>query len=260
MKIKFQIYVFLTLLLSFVKVPVTGAEEIQIRADLWAPFNSDPTSDKPGYMIEVASRIFEKAGHKLNYQVMPWNRSIKAAENGEVDGIVGAAVGDAPNFIFPKESLGRVENAIYVKKDNPWRYTGIESLKEVKVGVIADYSYGDILDGYIKANIRNKNLIEVATGDDAFSQNIKKLSLGRVSAIFCAPPVLISTIQELKQNLEDFVQAGVSSDIDDLYIAFSPKKPSSNQYAEILSKGIVEMRKSGELQKILDKYSLKDWK
>ena len=41
-----------------------NALTITLRADEWSPFNGDPASDRPGYLIEIANRIFSKAGHK----------------------------------------------------------------------------------------------------------------------------------------------------------------------------------------------------
>jgi len=49
-------------------------------------------------------------------------------------------------------------------------------------------------------------------------------------------------------------------DFSDIYIAFSPKNPNSKKYAKILSDGMLEIKRSGELQKILDKYSIKSKK
>ncbi|MBP9838167.1 MAG: transporter substrate-binding domain-containing protein [Proteobacteria bacterium] len=236
------------------------ADEIRLRADTWPPFNASPTSALPGYMVEVAKIVFEKVGHKIDYQIAPWNRSILDAEKGNIDGIIAAAVGDAPKLLFPSEPLGRVEEAIFVKANNPWKYTDSESLKTQKIGIISDYSYGDKFDEYIKANKEDKAKIEVLAGDEALNQSIKKLSLGRVTAIFCVPQVFYQTVNDLKINKDDFIQAGSSGDKDDLFIAFSPAKESSKKYAEILSNGINELRASGELKKILDKYELKDWK
>jgi len=45
-----------------------------------------------------------------------------------------------------------------------------------------------------------------------------------------------------------------------VYIAFSPFFKQSKTYAKILSDGIIKYRKNGKLQKILNKYGLKDWK
>jgi polar amino acid transport system substrate-binding protein len=55
------------------------------------------------------------------------------------------------------------------------------------------------------------------------------------------------------------VLAGCISPVK-LYVAFSPHNPNSKVYAEILSKKMIDLRKSGKLAKILAPYGLKDWK
>jgi len=40
------------------------------------------------------------------------------------------------------------------------------------------------------------------------------------------------------------------------YIAFSPKLQTSKKYAKILSKGMVEIKESGQLDEIIKKYKL----
>jgi polar amino acid transport system substrate-binding protein len=52
------------------------ADTISIRADLWCPFNCDPSGAKPGYMIEIAKAVFEPLGHKIDYQTLNWARAI----------------------------------------------------------------------------------------------------------------------------------------------------------------------------------------
>jgi ABC-type amino acid transport substrate-binding protein len=47
---------------------------------------------------------------------------------------------------------------------------------------------------------------------------------------------------------------------NDLFVAFSPGKDSSKKYSEQFSAGIADLRKSGKLKQILDRYNVKDWK
>ena len=54
--------------------------------------------------------------------------------------------------------------------------------------------------------------------------------------------------------------AGIAAKPNKAYIAFSPVLPKSEEYAQILSNGMIELRKTGKLEKILNKYGLTDWK
>jgi polar amino acid transport system substrate-binding protein len=64
-----------------------------------------------------------------------------------------------------------------------------------------------------------------------------------------------------EMNIQDKIEcAGYGDEPAMIYIAFSPSKQGSADYARILSEGIIELRKTGELQVILNKYGLQDWK
>ena len=54
-------------------------------------------------------------------------------------------------------------------------------------------------------------------------------------------------------------QVDTLGDPYDVYIACAPSKILSKTYAELLSKGVQQLRESGELQTILRKYGLGDW-
>ena len=77
-----------------------AGDTITLRADIWDPYNGDPASDQPGFVIEVAKAVFEKAGYTVDYQVegWSWDRSVEEAKKGNIDGIVGAAKSEAPDF------------------------------------------------------------------------------------------------------------------------------------------------------------------
>lgn len=61
------------------------ADTIHLRADVWCPYNCEQGSTLPGYIIEAASLIFEKAGHKIDYQTLNWSRTIREVHQGVID-------------------------------------------------------------------------------------------------------------------------------------------------------------------------------
>jgi polar amino acid transport system substrate-binding protein len=251
--------VFLCFILLLVSAYSTsGGEVITLRADVWEPYNGEPDSAKPGYMIEVAKAIFTKAGLTVDYQCKgwTWERSIEEASKGRIDAIVGAAMDDAHDFIFPEETFINQQMTFFVKKGNTWRYKGINSIQNIKLGVISGYAYEDGIDAYIEKNI-DKGNIQAIKNANALELNIKKLDAGRIDATIEDASVFTMKAASLGMNGK-FEEAGVVGAPDNITIAFSPAKESSKKYAEILSKGLKEMRASGELKKILEKYGLKE--
>ena len=249
----------LVFLLFFLYLPaLAGGDVITLRADEWCPYNCDPHSDAPGFIVEMAQVIFKKAGHSVDYDIMPWARAIQDTRKGKFNGIIGAGKEDAPDFIFPETEQAQMVNVFYVRKNDSWKYDGVGSLEGKVLGVIKDYTYIDDIDTYISEHEKNSKKVQVASGESALDSNVKKLLAGRIDILIEDSNVMGLYI---KKNLkENQLQTAGNLPPDMLFIAFSPANPKSPSYAEIISKGIVELRQSGELNMILDKYGLKDWK
>ncbi|MCP4129540.1 MAG: amino acid ABC transporter substrate-binding protein [bacterium] len=236
---------------------------ITVRADSWPPYNGDPNSPNPGYMVEVVNQIFKKEGFLIDYKLMPWNRSLKEVERGKYDAVLGASV-ECAKCVTPKEPIQTFQNRFFVKKGSKWRFKNIKSLENKSVGVIADYSYSSSFDKYLEKNKKDSKRIAIMFGDLSLQKNIKKLLSGRVDIILENPVVLRWEMKTIGVMDDEIIDAGMLSDSkDNLYMKFSPasnKKATSEKYSALFDKGIKAMRKSGELGKILKKYNMKDWK
>jgi polar amino acid transport system substrate-binding protein len=244
------------LVLSVLTAGLATAATITVRTDPWPPYTDEP-GDKPGYMTEVAEAIFTAKGHTVDYQIMPWSRALDAVQKGTYDAVFGTDRDESPDFVFPEQALGVNQNGFYVKKGNSWKYTGGDSFKGVRVGVIDGYGYFPELDSYLES-YKGKKLF-VATGDDALPKLLKMLKAGRVDAVIDNMNVMAVTLEE--NNLaDDIVLAGSVDDVGPLYMAFTPAKDSSKDYSKMFDDGLAELRSSGKLQEILSRYGLKDWK
>lgn len=241
----------------FIAAPAS-ADTISFRSDYWCPYICNPESENPGYMVEIAKAVFEKQGHKVHIKLNNWVRAIKDTRSNKVQALIGCSVVDAPDFIFPKTSLGLMKNAYFVSKKSKWSYNGRPSLQGLRLGVINGYAYGDSVDNLIRA--RHRSFVPFS-GDRPLEQIIRMIQAGRLDGFIENPVVLQYMSVTARLALEDLKLAGwVESRDPSLYIAFSPNNPKSQEYAKILSRGVDELHRSGELQRILDKYNLKDWK
>lgn len=99
----------------------------------------------------------------------------------------------------------------------------------------------------------------MAFGNAPLERVIKKLSNDRVDVAIETGEVFWYTANKL--NLKDqFSAAGLAFEAEKSYIAFTPETDKSQEYANILSAGMKALRRSGELQKIMEMYGLNDWK
>ena len=233
-------------------------ETLVIGADTWCPVNCEPNSDNPGYMIEIAEKIFKEQMVKVEYQVMPWSRAIVEAEKGNIQAVVGAFKGDAPHFIYPQEELGLIGNSFFTHVHNDWYFQNIDSLKQIILGTINGYEYGDTVSQYLANKENLDKVVEITGGKNVLHRSFTMLLTKRIDVVVEAD--IVFWYQAKKANIADsFKFAGQASKPTKVYIAFAPNGEISKKYAKILSAGVVNLRASGELKKILSKYGLQDW-
>ncbi|MCR8921791.1 transporter substrate-binding domain-containing protein [Dasania sp. GY-MA-18] len=246
------------LLLAYSLMAVGGvADEVTIVSDRWYPFNGIPNAPDPGYMIEMARYGLEQGGHSLNYQIMSWQHSIDLVRQGKKNCIVGAYKSDAPDFIFSDQHHAVDQMAFYTRINEPWRYQHVDSLAQQRLGVINGYAYKNDIDAYIKAN-RTSDRVIAAKGKYALENNLLALMQGKLDVVLGSRTVITQVLA--KQQWQDKLQiAGYANTMSKIYIACSPNNPKSIQYITLINAGIEQLRKTGQLQALLDKYQVADW-
>ena len=253
-----RVKLFIGLAFLLLATPALSAEVISMGSDEWLPYVG--TKENRGYMIEVADEIFEKKGLKIQLDSYPWARIIHLVRKGDLAAAPGVQKIQAPDFVIPKEPLGIDEAAFFVHKYDPWIYKNIDSLQGKRLGVIKDYTYEKAIDAYVSKNFADTSKIDVAHGDDPYEQVVKLLQSKRVDVIVANPNVFLYKLHTMGLNGSDYKKITIPNSANYVYIGFSPAISQSTEYAKILSAGIVQMRRNGQLKKILSKYQIKDWK
>ena len=235
------------------------ADTISVRADEWCPYNCAPGDKTPGFMLEIATAILEKAGHKIDYKIQPWNSAVEDCLAGKINAIIGASTSDSDQLIFGEEGQGFGGFCFFAKSDSDLTYDNFMSkIKLKKLAIIDGYGYGPKIDSYVKKNKENPNLIISTTGDNALKVNINKLMKSEVDLIVSDPNV--AEYYSINMGLKGKIKKIGCEEDNQLFLAFSPKNPKSKEYAKLMTDGVRQMRKDGSLKAILDKYNLKDWK
>jgi polar amino acid transport system substrate-binding protein len=235
-----------------------AARTITLVADEWPPFNASPEADRKGYMVDIATEVFERLGYTVEYRTMPWTRALAGVLSGEYDGVIGVTRFEAQGFVLPSENLGLDQLAIYTRKDASWRFEGIPSLEAVLLGVIKGYGYVPPVADYIAGNQDNPKRIHMNSGNKPLERLLRMLMLGRIDAVLDTEASIRFVARELGV-LESIRPAGRLDGAEPLYIAFSPAASDARELAGHLSEGIRRLRHSGRLASILGHYSLEDW-
>ncbi len=251
-------FIRLVCLLTFLLLATNSwSTSISICADEWYPINREK-EELPGYGLEIARAVFAAHNIEIVYLQMPWKRAIEKAQSGECNAIIGAIKDEAPSLHFPAETIGFVDATFYIKKTNPWRYSGIESLMQVRLGIIDNYFYEKKVNAYLAANPHSPN-IAVSSSKEGVEGLLWRLMFGKIDVLIESSVVMQAKLKQ--KNLQDtIIDAGQAGANEDIYLSFSPVSPSAKQWVEWFDAGVAELRKNGSLAKILQRYNLQDWK
>jgi len=249
---------FLALLLLMSLGFAEAGEKLTFVGDEWPPFNNALDAASEGYFIDIARAIYEPLGYEVNYHVVPWKRSVRMVKSGHFNALLGPFKSEAPGFIFPDEEIGRVALSFFTRASSKWVFAGLDSLKGKKIGIVQDYDYRPWLQKYRK---KHPDSFIVLAGQTATENNMKLLLRNRIDIIPSNEPSFLYRAKKAG-DLAKIRLAGRDNigESKKLYIAFSPNDDSSAKYASIFSQGLRQLRVSGKLNTILEKYGLIDWR
>lgn len=253
-------FLFLIIFLCGYHTSTVYAEKtVKLVTGEWCPYICNPElhNGLNGYLADIASTVFQKAGYKVELRIVPLGRAFMMCRKGRIDGLLALYEDDAPDLIHTKHAQGTSSSAFLTRKENPWKYTGMQSLNQVRnLGLVKDYEY-PIIGDFIR---KHPDKVTMVKDKDSLKKRLEMMLRDRIDVLVDDSIVIKYTLKKMKLT-ELFTEAGNLGDSHPVNIAaFSPVIPESKKYAEILVNGIEELRKSGELDKIMDKYGLKDWK
>jgi len=236
--------------------PGAWAETLTLKADYWCPYNCTPGEKPEGYMIDIARAVFEPAGYTVVYELMPYDDAVEAARQGTITAVVGAARSDAPDLLFSPGGEGMSTYALATPKGSGFSFTGVDSLKPLRLGAIEDYTYDPAIDDYIAAH-KGTRAVTLISGDTATRDLVTLLAERKVDVVIEDDAVLEYTFTQMGVNtLFDLTVAKTGQPV---FIAFSPRHPKAADLVALLDKGLAELRRSGRLAEILRVYGLRDW-
>ncbi len=163
----------------------------------WCPYTC-PTRHDGGLVTSYLKEVFQILGVKLEVRFYPWVRAINYAKAGEIDGLLTAVKSEVPDMLLTTTPTMSYQTCFYTLEDDEWKYTGEESLSQIKALSVAEgYGYGEPLDSYI-ANGAN-NIVSIS-GDQLVDRMVYMLLANRISA-FAQDPLIIEEYKGLKSSI-----------------------------------------------------------
>lgn len=98
-----------------------------------------------GYSWDVVRESFHEMGYTIKLIVTPWARAMKNVQNGTIDVLfpTGQNTERQQQFYYSKEPVNQANFLIYVRKHDPIKWKGLQSLDGLVIGVKRGFNYGD---------------------------------------------------------------------------------------------------------------------
>lgn len=244
------------LALSLLTFSAFGAEPVvHLSADSWMPYNGEPDAAKPGYVVEFAREIFAEQGIKVEYVTMPWADTLAATRAGTIDGALCANREEGAGLVFGDEPVGAPKMIVVTRPDVTWTYRNPASFRELKLGVIAEYSYWPALDAYLEHD--NGDRVFVARGDAPLDALLAKLDAGEIDVFVESEAVFAWKLRELDRSRAT-IKVVYRHTPDEVFVAFAPTA-QGQQFSRIFSAGLKKLKADGRADKIAKAYGLLSW-
>ena len=225
-----------------------------------------------GFIQDIFRTIFQKNGYKTKFVIVPWLRALNTFNEKMpyINGMIGMKAHSIKKeiAIFPEEEIARYTHRFYALKDSPlvksWKYQGVESLKDITIGCVMGWNYCDNdITEYLKKG--NTPYIQALTGTAPAERNFKKLLARRIDlwiANINNTEYLLSKKRKAGNKEAEmvigFLDLPITTEVN-VYPVFY-RNEEGERFSKIFTQGIRELRKTGELDTILVKYGLTDWK
>lgn len=248
------------LILLFAAAPARGADRtIVLTSDDSPPYAvaASAGGGAEGFMIDVARAVFEKEGYRVRVDFFPYMRSIQEVREGRADGVLLVAEATAPGLVFLKNPISREKVAFFVRKGSPWRYSGVESLERMRIatGFGFDFADPEIGDFIRRKSAAAPTMVQLISGKDVNSRNFQKLLSDRADIVIATE--IIGTYVARQDGIFDQVEIAGRSKADIIaQTGFDPRNPAAAAYADMLSRGVAELIKSGKMAEIKARYGL----
>jgi polar amino acid transport system substrate-binding protein len=222
-----------------VKLPVRIAAE-----DNWPPFSDEKGK---GLSAQLVSAAFARSGYKIETVVVPYARALYYTAKGKTDACwnVTRQANTERDYLLHQQPLFQAPSSFYYHKLAKSYRSVAEIPDGTVVGVILGYEYGDLFEQHKK----RFQLVEVST----HPQLITLLVHDKVELAIFFDDVLdfyLSGPNFANHNL----QRGAVNFVSEIYVAFSRAKPGSQALANALDQGLIQLRQSGDYQRILRQF------
>ena len=243
---------------------LANATSLTVCYDQWAPMTMFPSAGSPerGVVIDMVEKIYTAKGYDLKYYEVPLARGLDMVTEGLCDMLPEYLFSrhSEQGFVYATEATFAYTSAFVVRRDDPWRYNGIQSIKGKRIATGPGWDYSSMsvdYQAYID-DAENSNSVEMIAGyDDVVDRILRMISERRVDLYVDNELVLQHVLNRLDLNAElMIVRPGLENKLVEMPI-FSTKIPAEKrqELIRVWNEGRLALKGQAE-EIILKKYNI----
>lgn len=223
---------------------------LRLGAANWPPYSIKGSELRPGLAQELLTPIVARLGLTLEVVHLPWSRALVEARNGRLDGLLTATPAEAHGLALTRQSTFVYEVVFLTRADSSWRYQGSASLKEVRLGVVPDYGYGEPIDSHVA---EERGPLMRISGSESVPRLIKLLQLGRIDAMAEDRQVVQWHAARGQVSMQGLREAG-SLGPQPVFVALHPQRAQQDQLLKRLDAELAKPSTRTELERLRASY------
>lgn len=231
---------------------VIKALEVSCATLNWPPYIVYSEEDK-GYVFEIVTEAFSRAGYEAEVKFYPWARALAEVENGNID------------VLFPEYFSAEREETCWFSDPIPGGPAGLMKRKDLNakwhydpaeepdraLRALRKYIFG-VVRGYINTEVFDSADYLKKDYADTDETNLLKLYHKRVDFIFIDKNVAEYIINTKYPSFAEVLEfMGPAMEDKHLYLAFSKTAPDSVIKLAAFNKALAEMKADGSLERII---------
>lgn len=242
--------------MGLIAAVLASASSLTLLADVWCPHTCAASAERPGYLVEVARAALQEAGTApIPYETANWSRVRRELERPQrtlvVLGVTRGA--EQAKWHFVAEPITRSPSCFFTRSDSSWRFRSLADLRGLRLGVTRGYQYAPALEATLAAPHANLKVNRVQS-DDPAGRHLAMLQAGH-SDVILEDRLVVRWL--LERGAPAAREAGcIDAQDNGVYLAVPRGVPQAEVVLARLEQGVARLRRSGELDRILDRYGV----
>jgi polar amino acid transport system substrate-binding protein len=219
------------------------AREITMCTLNWEPYYGEDLP-RDGFFTAIVRTAFERAGHTVNVEFMPWARAMLEVKQGDREVLLGAYYNEErAETYLASESIYTDEVGLVAREGlGIGEFDSLRALSEYTIGHGRGYSVNEEFDSadYLKKEPEESQVL-----------NLRKLYAGRIDMIAGSFASIRYLANEEGHDVDELVFLDPPLKENTLHIMVSRAIPDGEQLLEDFHEGLAEIREDGSYDRIL---------